>query len=830
MCCFLSFRDNAGEALWIVVDSDGEEDDNSGTSLRENDLVAFITQLPLENLFRLLLLVKRKDFQNSYDFSVVTQHHVLRFFAFGTVLLKIIQKGLETYNGGRYNQFCKRLSRMIRHVVQYATDIWEKFQETSNDQDPAMSERLQVEYDAFFLRATFYLYNSQRLGAWQFLAVVPYNMITNRTAWKIFYFLHDSDASAQEILKPEDNADYGKKLWVSSFRTQLEEKLASLADDELYYLLNTFANMALARPSGEVEFIKAVTKDLLEVGFVSKITQESCSKSARTLLTHITSRYPDLLSMVLDDVGKQLEAIGLLALYLYEELPLTIWNVTENDLELISRFLSSGISTTESKLARMILSRLNWDILPYKMHCSVAIMVLRAVQQEVGYMQWAWQTILRLKLHINDKHFTDMSQVKDPDNYDVIFKEVQNQHLLASFVAVLMTTWGHLVPLVCRYGLSQLLLLQVYQKHEAVLFALYVIVPLFINSQEFLINNERFQEIIKNLINADRGYISMAKSLISVQNTVLQQFGNMIESQIVNFATYDLPSPRCLVRLWFNTLVSIPAWSRDPGVMYLLDVIIRASFFHQDALEVSSSILKDILQNNPPEQSGTISSIFKWVSNSAGNASLISGSLSTCSWLAYLVIELEFEDKEKRPGLWRELLLQLHNQKGKVNVDAALKKASSITKTQCLNSGSLAIYRWAQQAMDAPVDHPLLPILWQKFFVLYLARQPLAISTDRACVGDKFFDGLVNFTFLKRIKRKLQEALDHHTEKLQNEEDSDRKTFLQNVVGLFKAFSAWLEEPRLQKGNLLLPSLPPLYQPNLLAFIIQGSHVSVNNY
>ncbi|RZC38747.1 hypothetical protein BDFB_005322, partial [Asbolus verrucosus] len=136
-------RDVTGESLWIVVDSEGEEDDESGTSLRENDLVALLTQLPLENLFRLVLLVDRKNFENCYDFSKVTQHHILRFLAFGTVLLKIIYKGLRTYDQSRYNQFSKRLSRLIRHVVQYATDQWEQFQKTPNVDDPAMMERLQ---------------------------------------------------------------------------------------------------------------------------------------------------------------------------------------------------------------------------------------------------------------------------------------------------------------------------------------------------------------------------------------------------------------------------------------------------------------------------------------------------------------------------------------------------------------------------------------------------------------------------------------------------------------------------------------------------------------
>lgn len=35
----------------------------------------------------------------------------------------------------------------------------------------------------------------------------------------------------------------------------------------------------------------------------------------------------------------------------------------------------------------------------------------------------------------------------------------------------------------------------------------------------------------------------------------------------------------------------------------------------------------------------------------------------------------------------------------------------------------LQVYRWAHQALVTPPDHPILPLVWQKFLQLYL-RQP----------------------------------------------------------------------------------------------------------
>lgn len=57
-------KDVTTEALWVMVDSDGEEDEEStGTSLKENDLVALLNQLPLDDMFRNVLLIQQKDYK-----------------------------------------------------------------------------------------------------------------------------------------------------------------------------------------------------------------------------------------------------------------------------------------------------------------------------------------------------------------------------------------------------------------------------------------------------------------------------------------------------------------------------------------------------------------------------------------------------------------------------------------------------------------------------------------------------------------------------------------------------------------------------------------------
>lgn len=51
-------------------------------------------------------------------------------------------------------------------------------------------KKLQLEFDCFFLRAVLCIFSSRRLGAWQYLASLPYDLISSNTLWQIFYILH----------------------------------------------------------------------------------------------------------------------------------------------------------------------------------------------------------------------------------------------------------------------------------------------------------------------------------------------------------------------------------------------------------------------------------------------------------------------------------------------------------------------------------------------------------------------------------------------------------------------------------------------------------------
>lgn len=82
--------------------------------------------------------------------------------------------------------------------------------------------------------------------------------------------------------------------------------------------------------------------------------------------------------------------------------------------------MHNDVTSTHSKLARMILSRLNWDIILYEIHCNVACLVVSAALKDSTLDHWGWQMIVRLKLHVSDKAFIEMGKVQDVESYDVL--------------------------------------------------------------------------------------------------------------------------------------------------------------------------------------------------------------------------------------------------------------------------------------------------------------------------------------------------------------------------------------------------------------------------
>ncbi|XP_043289159.1 ectopic P granules protein 5 homolog isoform X2 [Venturia canescens] len=882
--------DNPSDTVWVMLDEEGEEDEdlaNLGANLFESDLIALLHQIPLEKLFEHIPSREQDDLTESpCSFAQISprkHRRILRLFAFSTVLVRLLKQGLKTYNSPRYRQLAKRLSAIIRDIVQYATDEWESYDKNEHS---SMWSRQETEYDSFFLRATMCIFSSRRLGAWQYLATIPYHLISSSTLWHIFYILHTDVTSLDYLQLDLTPEDWDKELNKPQLRDAFEEKLSEMPGDESYFLLTTFANMAMARSNQDYDFIRATTIDLFQIGFLSTKTKDSCSKDARSLLTNLTSKHPALLSDIIVKLRDNFESVGKLSIYLFTELRIDKWTPKEEDMLVLSNWLHQHpLSSTENHLARLVLTHLNWGMqrdkprrddlyLPAYFHCRVAILIVelalkyipdnptqtaslisesvkqvssmvRPQSNEHAFAIWAWEMMSKLRLHRLDQSesvchkgitnpaeaFSNVPDLDSDASLESVMTGVRDKQPIACFVAATMTLWGHSIPLICTKGFEQLTVLLLHYKYDHVLMALCHIVPLFLSCPESLLTNDKFSAIILSLVTADRTYMKMAKNLIApdLPGPVLKQFANMIESHIVGYKRYVLPSPAALVRLWLDIFVSVPDWNRDPNVLHLIDTVIRGSFFHLDARAMVEDVFQNLFTNlGTGRGTGSFGSFISWATGAANTASLLGGPVQSI-WVAYQVLRTEQTERELKNGLWRQLLRELSTQT-KISLDTALKKACAHVKVPSFGTNGLSIYRWSQQALDTPMDHPLLPLLWQHFFSLFLARAPTIPGVaERGGLGDKFFDGMLNLSYLKKVKKRLHDTVTYFQVKGEKDTDTDgkpitdeRRVFYFNAAKLYKTLSLWLEEPRLQESGLYLPALPPQYMSQKLLMLMQG--------
>ena len=199
--------------------------------------------------------------------------------------------------------------------------------------------------------------------------------------WRIFYVLHLDYRDEHHSDFGADITDWEKVLSNSDLQLQFEEKCAEAGGTEVYFLLSAFANMAISRDIQDKRFIERAALDLFDVGFICEETRKTCSKNCRDLLSGVCHKHPMILSSLLGVMATRVENMGHLAVYLVQDLPWMAWRPELTDLQQVYDWLALAPSLTESHLARIILSSMDWEngVLPARLHVITTIKTVQAV-------------------------------------------------------------------------------------------------------------------------------------------------------------------------------------------------------------------------------------------------------------------------------------------------------------------------------------------------------------------------------------------------------------------------------------------------------------------
>ncbi|XP_065885224.1 ectopic P granules protein 5 homolog isoform X4 [Dysidea avara] len=177
---------------WTFIEEDLEEEENEDHHLlllKESDFTEFFDQFPLNDVFQYILHITDNDY---YQVELTSSYSMLRLISFSTCVIRLLGTAFSTLRLQRYKEFNKRIGRCIWLIVQFVADHWLAYKSYQVEQlGLQMNQfpysvlanelrytlnRLQLEVDYFILRATRWIMMGHKLGAWQFMADMPYSV------------------------------------------------------------------------------------------------------------------------------------------------------------------------------------------------------------------------------------------------------------------------------------------------------------------------------------------------------------------------------------------------------------------------------------------------------------------------------------------------------------------------------------------------------------------------------------------------------------------------------------------------------------------------------
>ncbi|XP_069565474.1 ectopic P granules protein 5 homolog [Brachyistius frenatus] len=897
---------------WTLVDEGGEEDEDPDSSwllLCEEDLISLLTQFPFQQLYSHMLGMSK---QGVYEPQACSSQKMMRVFAFASSLIEILALGLQTYDRARYRQLVKRIGHIIRMTVCYVSDHWAQYVSvadaggSSSHQHSLSLDKLQLEYDHLFLRAVLHVLRNKRLGIWLFMSEMPYGTLSSSMLWKVLYVMQCAETAGLETLSTTtDSHSCIQALRDPKHHERFEQWLCEVNSSDGISLLTALAHMATPTQHSDPAFVTTITLLIYQVSYVSMSTRETYSKVGRELLAAIATAHPYVISVLLERLRETIQTVGMVALYLCKELPLNLWQPRPEEICVIGAWLlQHPLSAVENRLACVILEGLNWGYtqdgslsLSSFLHSEVALLVAEAYQKyltdkpytglisegikqvsylasvlrlgvspEASFSQWAWQLLLRLKLHGNAQNpkgawavpalaSNPPPELTHTPSMHSVLRAVKAGIPIGCYLSIAMTTVGHSLEHFCTDGVGLLKSLIQSRHLRAAVHLLDNILPPTYPLSFYLLNNSQFVSCIQLFLQYDsvcpQGVTQQVTHRVAPLLTGttygdnVRLLNSVIQSHVVESSQPGRVGPAAVLEFWVGILTQQNLWYRDKTVLFLMDQICSAAFTHHQ----EECVQKPLYQQHKNAlgyhgDRGLLSSLVGWIAGNATPSFIEGQSLSEEVWFAWLVLNMEgvFEEDSQLLCCVEHELLSEPN----ISPDQALKKVQQRLKLPVVPSlQRLQVYRWACQALATPPDHPLLPLVWQKFLQLYL-RQPgpeygLAAA---GCIGQRFFQASSQAALLRDLRQRLQEVSDFHHAASQalrvppphtpssdsqgdDSPNNPQPPYLTSpqlhteLVRLFGVFAVWLDDETLQKQEVYLPSLPPEYEPHRLAQVMQ---------
>eukprot|EP00057_Strongylocentrotus_purpuratus_P029333 XP_011683807.1 PREDICTED: ectopic P granules protein 5 homolog [Strongylocentrotus purpuratus] len=926
---------------WTLVDEDLESEDEESSHkllLNEGDLVELLAQFPFTEMFSHILLVDTSA-DRAYNVEQVESQDMLKLVAFSSSLIQIFHTGLQTFNRSRYRQFVKRIGRLIRGQPVLSLVCPRDLNYSRREARLGTWQFLaDMPYSCLsphmMWRLLWFLHHSDK-GEVSSTASISVRTRAKLDEYK--WDLSDSTKKAhfgKKLLNmPMSEVIYLLTTFanMASARTNKETDFVITITNEVYELayLNKHTRDSCSKVGRELLAGMAMTHPFILTNILSLI--QSHMDITGTMSVYLCSELPVYLWQ------PSVSDMSFIRVWILDHSP----DSTENQLaRLILSKLNWGYTEQEDelvldislhrKVALLVMEAFTKHIAEKTQAAFIASTLSWGISMVLGDVVnldvWCWDLLNKLRLHGQDQptpilcasghtqetsgghsskagearaamgviqhgggtssgqNFSAPDLNSDPMLYPVN-KALASKIPLACYIAVAMTKAGHNLEDFLTKGLEYLQNLVSAGCYRMCIPLIGKIVPTFIESghQEYLLKSVKFISLIETILTADHQYSRILQKLsMSFQTECTALFSSMIATLLQASRAPGTRTPgltETMFEFWLMILTSCKNWHTNHDVCQVLDATLEAALVcHKASNVLTQEIFMTHFRKKVPvsRAPGLLSSVMSLVSSSSPLPTMLEQHKKEFPWLAYSLMSAETRFLQES-GVLQVVSQELHTNPS-MTTDQALKRANQQLKSNFLvNVNQLPIYRWAQLALDTDITHPLLPVIWQMFFTLYLERMKAPGGTlERFSIGHRYFLCLSDVTFLRKLKRHLSSIADYHHNASQGHypqgqpprrhkmtsqvskvegsavegavggadgegggvadgksskdgEDFEAvadKEFHTRLIRLYQTYLLWLEEFLLHEASLYLPSLPEQYDREKLARIFTGD---VNN-
>ncbi|XP_047997234.1 uncharacterized protein LOC125234857 [Leguminivora glycinivorella] len=360
---------------------------------------------------------------------------------------------------------------------------------------------------------------------------------------------------------------------------------------------------------------------------------------------------------------------------------------------------------------------------------------------------WAWNVLVRMRVHRSSWRLP--LDAPPPEH---------TQNVFAEAYAVLSSSWGHSLPLICEYGAPALVRVATARAGVAA-HALPLVMSAMLHSPVSVSLTPQFSSLTSTLLAPPQSLVQWARGEKAATPDILMR------RMLVHVENQPSPVDReAAISTWLQALCHI---GLTGAPLRAADVLLLTTPNYNIQEVVKPEVISHLVRN-------------------AAHAPL------TCA-SALLASHAHNELPILFPRLL-QLLAEQRAHKQKIHVDNALKQIGS-----GITSEELVIHQTAA-ALLAPAGHPTLP-LWRLFMHLYLHSSN--ISSDPAPIGPLFFSGLIKSRTLAQLKKRLHETiLYHHSQ-------SEACKLLLNKLKPIESKSSSPETPAPSIGGLRSKSSSP---------------------